>query len=76
VAIGAAQVLGLAPHAFVMTVAIGASAAFVTPFSSSTVNMVMTVGDYRFFDFLKVGLPVLILAWLVNLLVTPVVFGF
>jgi di/tricarboxylate transporter len=76
VAIGAAEAMGLAPHAFVMTVAIAASAAFASPFSSSTVNLVMAAGNYRFSDFAKVGLPLLILAWLVNLLVTPLVFGF
>lgn len=76
VAIGTAKAMDLSPHALVITVAVAASSAFVTPFSSSTVNMVMTPGEYRFFDFLKVGLPLLLLAWLVNLLVTPMVFGF
>jgi di/tricarboxylate transporter len=76
VAIGAATVLNVAPHAFVMAVAIGASAAFVTPFSNSSLTMVMSIGNYRFADFLKVGFPLLVLTWLVVLLVTPVIFGF
>ena len=74
VAIGAAEALQVAPHAFVMTVAIAASAAFVTPFSTPVVTLVVSPGGYRFTDFVKVGLPLLLLTWLVNLVVTPLVF--
>lgn len=61
VAIEAAQALGVSPQAFGMTVAIACSAAFVTPVSSPTNMLVMEPGGYRFGDYVKVGLPMLLL---------------
>jgi di/tricarboxylate transporter len=76
IAISAAEALGVAPYAFVMTVAIAASAAYVTPMSSPVVTLVVAPGKYRFMDFVKVGLPLLLLTWGVALVVTPLVFPF
>jgi di/tricarboxylate transporter len=76
IAVRAAEVLEVAPHPLAMTVAIAASAAFVTPVASPVVTLVVAPGNYRFFDFAKVGLPLLFLAWAVTLLVTPVFFPF
>ena len=61
-------VVSRSPHPFAITVLIPASAAFVTPFS--------TPGRYKFGDFLKVGIPLLLLTWLTTLLVTPLIFPF
>jgi di/tricarboxylate transporter len=76
IAVRAAQVLEVSPYPLAMTVAIAASAAFVTPVSTPVVTLVVTPGNYRFMDFVKVGLPLLILCWLTTLLVTPLVFPF
>lgn len=76
VAIGAAQAMQVSPYAFVMTVAIAASAAFVTPFSTPVVTLVVSPGGYRFTDFVKVGAPLLVLVWLTTLLVVPLLFPF
>ena len=76
VAIGAASAMGIEPHAFAMTVAIAASSAFATPFLSASANMVMTAGDYKFSDFVKVGVPMVVLAWLVSMLLIPRFFAF
>ena len=76
IAIGAAQAMQISPYAFVMTVAIAASAAFVTPFSTPVVTLVVSPGGYRFADFVKVGVPLLVLTWLVTMAVTPLVFPF
>ncbi len=76
IAISAAEALGVAPYAFVMTVAIAASAAYVTPMSSPVVTLVVAPGKYRFMDFVKVGLPLLLLTWGVAMVVTPLVFPF
>jgi len=76
IAVRAAEVLGVAPHPLVMTVAIAASAAFVTPVSTPVVTLVVAPGNYRFVDFLKVGFPLLLLAWATTLLVTPIFFPF
>jgi di/tricarboxylate transporter len=76
IAIGAAVAMGVSPYAFVMTIAIAASAAYATPVSSPVVTLVVEPGHYRFIDFVKVGSPLLILTWLVTLLVVPLFFRF
>ena len=76
VAVRAADAIGVSPYPLAMTVAIAASAAFVTPFSTPVVTLVVGPGGYRFGDFVKVGLPLLVLTWLTTLLVTPVFFPF
>ncbi len=76
IAIRAAEALEVSPYTFVMTVAIAASAAFMTPVSSPVVTLVVAPGKYRFVDFLKVGVPLLLLTWVVTMLVTPLVFPF
>ncbi len=71
VAIAAAQKLGVSPYPFAMTVAVAASAAFVTPVSSPVNTLVLAPGGYRFNDFVQVGLPLLLLVMGLTLLVTP-----
>jgi di/tricarboxylate transporter len=74
IAIGAAQAMGASPYAFVMTIAIAASAVFMSPFSTPVVTLVVAPGGYRFSDFLKVGTPLVILTWHVALLLIPLLF--
>lgn len=71
IAIGAAQAMGLSPYAFAMTVAIAASAAFATPVSTPVVTLVVEPGHYRLMDFVKVGLPMVLITWIVSMLLTP-----
>jgi di/tricarboxylate transporter len=66
----------ISTHPLAMTVAIAASAAFVTPFSTPVVTLVVAPGSYRFVDFAKVGIPLLVLTWATTMLVTPLVFPF
>lgn len=72
-AIEVARQLGQSPSAFVMVVAIAASAAFMTPFSPVN-TMVVALGNYRFSDFLKVGLPMTIMTMLITTFLVPVLF--
>jgi len=66
--------LGYEPQAFAVMVVMGASAAFVTPISTSVVSLIVAPGNYRFIDFVKVGLPLLFVVWLVSLAITPLLF--
>ncbi|MEM1128148.1 MAG: SLC13 family permease [Bacteroidota bacterium] len=50
--------LGIDPKAAAITVAIAASASFMTPIGYQTNLMVMSPGQYRFQDYVKIGLPV------------------
>jgi di/tricarboxylate transporter len=76
IALRAAAVLDVSPYPLAMTVAIAASAAFVTPVSTPVVTLVVAPGNYAFLDFVKVGLPLLVLTWATTLLVTPIFFPF
>jgi di/tricarboxylate transporter len=73
VALAVAGELGASPYPFAMIVALGASAAFMTPISSPVNTLVVGPGNYTFFDFVRVGVPfaaitlvicVLLVAWL------------
>ncbi|MCM5551830.1 SLC13 family permease [Pleomorphomonas sp. NRK KF1] len=64
VAIGLAQQLGIEPRALVVTVMFGASASFATPIGYQTNTLVYGAGNYRFSDFVKIGLPMNIIVGL------------
>jgi di/tricarboxylate transporter len=76
IAIIAAKTLGVSPYPFAVAVLIAASAAFVTPVSTPVVTLVVEPGRYKFTDFVKVGVPLLLLTYLTTLLVAPLIFPF
>jgi di/tricarboxylate transporter len=76
IAIVAANELAVSPYPFAIAVLIAASAAFVTPVSSPVVTLVVEPGRYRFMDFVKVGVPLLALAYAVTLLLAPLFFPY
>lgn len=76
IAISAAMQVNANPMPFVIAVAIGASAAFSTPFGYQTNMIVYGPGGYRFRDFVKVGLPLNFIIMVVALLVIPRVWHF
>jgi di/tricarboxylate transporter len=76
IAIQMAQGLGVDPRAFAMATAIAASTAFATPIGHQANMLVYGVGNYRFNDFVRVGLPLSLLVMLTTLLVVPAVWPF
>jgi di/tricarboxylate transporter len=74
IAIGAALQIGSDPHALLMAVAVAASAGFLTPVAHQSNVLVMGPGGYRFSDYLKAGLPLNLLTFLVVLVVLPLVW--
>ncbi len=74
IAIDAALAIGVPPQAFAMTVAIACSAAFVTPVSSPVNMLIMEPGGYRFTDFVKVGLPLLLLCMIVTVALAGLIY--
>jgi len=76
IALGTAGILEVSPYPLLMTVAIAASTAFATPVASPVNTLVLGPGGYRFNDFLKLGLPLIVLSMLVTLAAVPVIFPF
>ncbi len=74
IAIDAAQTLHVSPYAFAMTVSIACCAAYVTPVSSPVNMLVMEPGGYAFGDYVKVGLPLLLLTMFVTVAMVAVIY--
>lgn len=72
IVLSAAASLGVDPHPLMMGLAVGASSAFLTPIGTAPNLMVMTPGGYRFSDYAKVGVPLLVLFLVVSLALIPV----
>ena len=74
VALSTASTLGISPHLLMMTVAMSASASFASPLSHPAHLLVMSPGGYRFMDYVKVGVPVTLLALAVSVVLLPVMW--
>jgi di/tricarboxylate transporter len=67
---------GLNPRPFIIAITFAASAAFATPIGYQTNTYVYGIGGYRFKDFLKIGVPLNILCFLVAMYIIPKVWAF
>lgn len=76
IALATSQMLDVSAWPFIMAVAYGASASFLTPYGYQTNLMVYTPGGYRFTDYIKMGLPVTILYGAIVLTFVPMFFPF
>lgn len=76
IAVALASDLGASPYPFAMTVALAASAAFMTPVSSPVNTLVVGPGNYRFFDFVRVGVPFALVTMVTTVVLVPLVFPF
>ena len=76
IALATANQWSVNPYPFIMAVAFGASASFISPYGYQTNLMVYTAGGYRLKDYLKAGTPLLITYSFVSLLMIPLIFPF
>lgn len=74
IAVSAARKAGIDPHVLVLTIIYAANCSFATPIAYQTNLLVMTPGHYKFGDFVKVGVPLIIVIWIAFTLVAPVYF--
>jgi di/tricarboxylate transporter len=75
IAIGIANQIGQPAEPFVLAVLFGANMSFATPMAYQTNLLVMTAGNYRFRDFVRVGLPLVLLLWLLLTFLLPWLYG-
>lgn len=68
IAIASANVYSVEPVAFILAVAYGASGSFLTPYGYQTNLLVYSAGNYRFKDFIKVGLPLSVIYGIICIL--------
>jgi di/tricarboxylate transporter len=76
IAVSAAVDIGVSPKPVLMAVAVAAAASFLTPVATPANLMVMGPGGYRFGDYWKLGLPLLVLFGVVAVLLVPVIWSF
>ncbi|HPF51760.1 MAG TPA: SLC13 family permease [Draconibacterium sp.] len=76
IALAASQQLGVDPKPFFVAIAIAASASFSTPVGYQTNLIVQAIGNYKFTDYLKIGLPLNLLAFLISILAIPYFWHF
>ena len=74
VAAALAQALGQPPEPYVVTVAMAAVAAFLTPIGHHGNLLVYGPGRYRFADFVRVGTPLTVVVGLVVVFLAPIIW--
>ena len=74
--IGITESLGINSRPFIVTIMLAASASFATPIGYQTNTYVYNVGNYRFRDFLRIGLPMNILMLITAVVVIPMFWEF
>ena len=76
IVINLAKSLAVSPMPFIIGVCIGASCAFMLPMGYQTHMMVYGPGGYKFSDFVRIGLPMNIIAWAMASAIIPFIWKF
>ena len=76
IALSVATQLGVDPTPFFVVICMAASASFTTPIGYQTNLIVQGVGGYKFTDFVKVGLPLNLITFLISVFVIPLIWKF
>lgn len=76
IALSLSQQLGVNPMPFFVVICMAASASFSTPIGYQTNLIVQGIGNYKFTDFLRIGLPLNIITFLISIFVVPQIWPF
>ncbi len=76
IALSAANQLGVDPKPFFVGIAVAASASFSTPIGYQTNLLVQSIGNYKFRDYLRIGLPLNLLIFIISILLIPLFWSF
>lgn len=71
-----AEGMGADPRAVLMACVIGGSCAYATPIGMPANTMVFGVGGYKFNDYVKAGLPLILIATVISMIILPIAFPF
>lgn len=71
-----AQGMGADPRAVLMACVIGGSCAYATPIGMPANTMVVGAGNYKFIDYVKSGLPLIVIATVISMIILPIAFPF
>ena len=76
IGISIAQGMGADPHAVLMAIGVAASCAFGTPVGTPPNTLVLGPGQYKFTDYVKAGVPLILVCFVVSLIIIPMVWPF
>ena len=76
IAVSTAVAIGADPRPFVIAITLGASLSFLTPIGYQTNMMVYSMGNYRFTDYTRLGIPLNLVTVALALLLIPRAFPF
>lgn len=68
--------MGADPRAVLMATVIGGSCAYATPIGMPANTMVLSPGGFKFMDYVKAGLPLIVVSTIVSLILLPILFPF
>ncbi len=76
ISLSIAQSMGADPRAVLMATVIGGSMAYATPIGMPANTMVYNIGGYKFRDYVKSGLPLILICGIAALILLPILFPF
>ncbi len=76
IALNSAVEMGVSPYPLMMAVAVSASAAFLSPVGHPANIMVMGPGGYRFSDFTRIGVPLILILLVIMMIAIPIFWPF
>jgi di/tricarboxylate transporter len=76
IAISTAEQIGVDPRPFLMAITFAASTGFSTPVGYQTNTMIYNAGGYKYTDFLRTGVPLSILFWIMSVIFIPRLWSF
>lgn len=76
IAMAAAAQMGVDPKPFFVAICIAASMSFSTPIGYQTNLIVQGIGNYKFRDFVKVGVPLNLIIFIISIILIPLLWSF